>query len=127
MINLAGRLLGLQSIGFLLLAAFLAPDPPIPAHQWDELWQPGVFAFLAITAVTSALGILRLRPLAWDIAMFMQGACLLLALTLYAGARPVYVYAMMIFSIVLVLVLNQVRRSVPTEIIPLPEDVSLEL
>lgn len=123
-VNAAGRLLGLQGLGFLLLAVLTAPEPPIPAHRFDELWQPGVFVLLAISAVTAGLGILRLRPLAWDIAMLLQGAALLLTLTLYIGERPVFVYFIMVYCIIMVLNLNQpeLRLNLPTEIVEQPKE-----
>lgn len=123
-INVAGRLLGLQAIGFLFLAIVTAPEPPIPAHRFDEVWLALVFTLLAISSVLAALGILRLRPLAWDIAMLLQGAALLLALTLYLGERPFYLYLIMIYCITLVLNLNQpeLRRSFATEIAEPPKE-----
>jgi hypothetical protein len=113
------RLLGLQGLGFLFLAFFTAPPPPIPAHRFDELWLPALFILFSLLSVMAALGLLRLRPLAWDVAMLVEGAALLLAIALYIGARPIYVFPIMLVCIIVVLNLNQpeLRRAFPTEII----------
>jgi hypothetical protein len=113
------RLLALQGLGFLFLAFFTAPPPPIPAHRFDELWLPALFVIFSLLSILAALGLLRLRPLAWDIAMLVEGAALLLALALYMGVRPFYVYPIMLVCIIVVINLNQpeLRRTFPTEII----------
>lgn len=112
------RLLGLQGLGFLFLAAFTAPVPPIPAHRFDELWLPGLFVIFSLFSILAALGLMRLRPLAWDIAMLLEGAALLLALAFYVGERPIYVFLIMLIAVILVINLNQpeLRRAFPTEI-----------
>ncbi len=118
-ISFTGRLLGLQSLGFITLAFFTAPAPPIPAHKIGELWLPALYILLAFLSAAAALGLLRLRPLAWDIAMLLEGVALLEALALYLGVRPFYVYLLMFYGIIVVINLNhpELRRSFPTEII----------
>lgn len=113
------RLLALQGLGFLFLAFFTAPPPPIPAHRFDELWLPALFIIFSLLSIMAALGLMRLRPLAWDVAMLVEGAALLLALALYVGARPFYVYPIMLVCVIVVLNLNQpeLRRAFPPEII----------
>lgn len=113
------RLLALQGLGFLFLASFTAPPAPIPAHKLDELWQPALFMIFSLLSILAAMGLLKLRPLAWDIAMLVEGAALLLALALYIGERPIYVFPIMLICVIVVLNLNQseLRRAFPTEII----------
>jgi hypothetical protein len=118
-IAFTGRLLGLQSLGFIVLAFSTAPTPPIPSHELGELWLPALYLLLAFLSAAAALGLLRLRPLAWDVAMLLEGAALLEALALYLGERPFYVYLLMLYGIIVVINLNhpELRRSFPTEII----------
>jgi hypothetical protein len=124
-IAVSGRLLGLQSLGLLFLANLTAPDQPLAGRTFDELWQAGLFIVMAFVSVLAALGILRLRPLAWNAAMILEGAILLLTLSLYRGERPFYIYPLMVYGVLMVLNLNQpeLRRSFPTEIIPAPVEV----
>jgi hypothetical protein len=118
-ISFTGRLLGLQSLGFVALAFFIAPAPPIPAHEISELWLPALYLLLAFLSAAAALGLLRLRPLAWDVAMLLEGVALFEALALYLGERPFYAYLLMFYGIIVVINLNhpELRRSFPTEII----------
>ncbi len=118
-IAFTGRLLGLQSLGFIALAFFTAPAPPLPAHEISELWLPALYLLLAFLSAAAALGLLRLRPLAWDVAMLLEGVALLEALALYLGERPFYVYLLMFYAIIVVINLNhpELRRGFPTEII----------
>jgi len=128
-ISLTGRLLGLQGVGFIALALVLAPSPPIPAHQFDEVWLAALYALLALLSVVAGLGLLRLRPAAWNLAMPLEGVALLLALFLYFGERPWYIYIQMLFGIIVVLNLNQpeLRRSFPTEIIEAQTETPKEI
>jgi len=123
-ISIAGRLLGLQALGFLILAITTAPEAPILPHTFAELWQAGFYIALAGLSVLSALSLLRLRPLAWNFAMLLQGTSLLFALMLYLGERPFYIYPQMIYGIVMVLELNQpeLASSFPKEIINSQEE-----
>lgn len=118
-ISITGRLLGLQAIGFIALALHVAPAPPVRAHEFNEVWQAALFAALAIASVVAGLGLLRLRPAAWNLAMLLEGVALLLALFLYLGERTWYIYLQMLFGIIVVLNLDQpeLRHSFPTEII----------
>lgn len=118
-ISLTGRLLGLQGIGLIALALYVAPAAPIRAHEFNEVWLAGLYALMALLSVVAGLGLLRLRAPAWNLAMLLEGIGLLLALFLYTGERPWYIYVEMLFGIIVVLNLNQpeLRRSFPTEII----------
>ena len=120
--SISSRLLGFEGIGFFVLAVFTAPAPPISDHEFAELWIPALFASLAIFSMFSALGLMRLRPMAWNIAMLLQGVSFLLAFTFYLGNRPFYAYLQMLVGIIIVLNLNQseLRRHFSTELIPEP-------
>jgi hypothetical protein len=117
-VRVSGRLLGLQGGIFLLLAALTAPAPPIPAHRFDELWLPGLLVILAFLSTLAAIGLLRLRPLAWDIAMLVEGAALLLTLVLYRQSRPLFISPLMVYCVLVVLNLNQreLRRTFQTDL-----------
>jgi hypothetical protein len=60
---------------------------------------------LSILAAAAAVGMWRLWPTAWLNAMLVQGFSLAVALVLYAGPRPAYVYAVMIYSTIVVIYL----------------------
>lgn len=124
-ITFTGRLLTLQSIGLVVLAVLAAPEPPVANHEWRELWRAGLYITLAFLSAWSGLGLLRLRPPAWNLAMLVQGTALLHALILYrAEERPLYIYAQMLLAILIVVNLNQsaLRASFPTEIITETQD-----
>lgn len=118
-ISLTGRMLGLQGIGFIALALQVAPAAPIRTHEFNEVWLAALYALLSLLSVIAGLGLLRLRAPAWNLAMLLEGVALMLALLLYIGERPWYIYVQMLFGIIVVLNLNQpeLRRSFPTEII----------
>ncbi len=121
-IAISGRLLGLQALGLLFLANLTAPEPPIANHPFEQVWLAGLFILMSIVSVLAALGLLRLRPLAWNVAMILEGVILFLTLSLYRGPRPFYIYPLMFYGVLMVLNLNQpeLRRSFPTEIMPAP-------
>ncbi|MCW5875101.1 MAG: hypothetical protein KIS88_10700 [Anaerolineales bacterium] len=124
-ITFTGRLLTLQSLALVALAILAAPEPPIANHEWRELWRAGLYMTLAFISAWSGLGLLRLRPPAWNLAMLVQGTSLLHVLVLYrAGERPFYIYLQMLLAILIVVNLNQsaLRASFPTEIITEAQD-----
>ncbi|MBX3005173.1 MAG: hypothetical protein KF821_05030 [Anaerolineales bacterium] len=119
-ITFTGRLVCLQSIGLIVLALLAAPEPPIANHEWREVWRAGLYITLAFLSAWSGLGLLRLRPSAWNLAMLVQGTALLHALALYRAAeRPFYIYIQMLLAVIIVVNLNQasLRASFPTELI----------
>lgn len=61
---------------------------------------------LTILAFTAAFGFFRLWPNAWNQAMFVEGASLLLALTLYFMGKSPHIFIIMIYAIFMVLYLN---------------------
>ena len=66
-----------------------------------------IFAVLATLALIAAVGLFRLLPGAWTVAVLVQGGDLLLALGIYVGRRPAYVYLMMVYGLLMVLYLHQ--------------------
>jgi hypothetical protein len=120
--SISSRLLGVQGLGFLVLAIYTSPTPPVSEHEFKELWIPALFTLLAFLSIFSSLGVMRLRPLAWNLAMLVQGISFILALDFYFGERPAYAYLQMFVGIILVLNLNQseLRRHFSTELIPEP-------
>lgn len=118
-IHFTGRLLFVQSVGLLLLAVLIAPESPIVAHEFRELWRTGLYITLAFLSAWAGLGLIRLRPPAWSLAMLVQGTVLLHCLFLYRLERPSYIYIQMALGILIVVNLNQsaLRNSFPTEII----------
>jgi hypothetical protein len=124
-IRFTGRLLAVQSLVFLAIAFFTAPEPPIAMHKISELYMPGLYVVLAFLSASAGLGILRLRASSWNLAMVLEGISLAHGLWLYASERPFFLYFQILLSIVVVFNLNQpsLRRSFPTEIIEGPTEI----
>jgi len=59
-----------------------------------------------LLAISSGLGLLRVQPAAWVIAMSVQGIQLLVALILYFTHKPGYVYPIMAYGVLMVLYLR---------------------
>lgn len=64
-----------------------------------------VYLPLSVLGVVAAVGMWRLWSAAWLNAMLVQGSSLAVALVLYAGPRPAYVYVVMIYSTIVVVYL----------------------
>ncbi|MGH2581889.1 MAG: hypothetical protein ACRDFQ_03215 [Anaerolineales bacterium] len=120
--SISSRLLGVEGLGFFVLAIYTSPIPPISEHEFRELWIPALFTLLAFLGIFSALGVMKLRPLAWNMAMLVQGISFLLSFVFYLDNRPFYSYLQMLVGIIIVLNLNQseLRRHFSTELIPEP-------
>lgn len=127
-IRFTGRLLAVQSLGFVALSFFTAPEPPVAAHEFNELWLAASYLALAFFSAWAGLGMLRLRSSSWNLAMLLEGAALLHALYLYTQGGPFYIYIQMFVGILVVLNLNQpsLRRSFPTELIEAPLEINEE-
>jgi hypothetical protein len=80
--------------------------PGVLAQSVAALTIEGIFIVLALLAGLAAIGLLRLRRSAWLMAMLLQGLCLLTALSLYFQQDSPYVYIIMLYSIVMVIMLN---------------------
>jgi hypothetical protein len=108
-------LLVIEALGFVALGAlYLGPlgdEWPLTPQVIDAdriaILTGTIFAILAVLALVSSLGFLRVTPSAWLLAVLTQGTSLLTALVLYFGGRPAYVYAMMVFGVLMVLYLHQ--------------------
>jgi hypothetical protein len=61
-----------------------------------------LFIPLSLPALIAAIGFLRLWSSAWLNAMLVQGLSLAVAIGLYVGPQPPYVYAVMLYSIFMV-------------------------
>jgi hypothetical protein len=120
--SISSRLLGVEGLGFFALAIYTSPAPPISEHEFRELWIPALFVSLTLLSVFSALGVMRLRPMAWNLAMLVQGISILLAFVFYLADRSFYAYLLMLAGIITVLNLNQseLRLLFSTELIPEP-------
>jgi hypothetical protein len=77
-----------------------------PAEPVDSLAGGFVFLPLGLLALLAGIGFLRLWRTAWLMAMLLQGLSLVTALVLYFNHKPVYVYVLMVYSILIVVYLN---------------------
>ncbi len=112
-VTACGRLLALEGLGLLALAWLNAPESARPSL--GESWLALTLAFLGLLALLTSLSFLRLRARARDRAMFLQGITLSLALFFYLGEGPAFIYALMFYSLFMVLYLQHpdVRVSFP--------------
>lgn len=102
--------LGLAALGILLLfnEAFTWQVDLLNRHFSPSARSEAALFFLLGTALLPAsLGFLQRWRIAWSYASFIQGLILFIALVLYFGTRPWYVYPLMGFSILLVIYLHQ--------------------
>jgi hypothetical protein len=76
-----------------------------PSGDAADYLLEAIFLALGPLALVVALGLFRLRPWAWFLAMTMEGLNLASALSAYAIGRPEYVT--MLLGIVIVMSLNQ--------------------
>jgi hypothetical protein len=119
-VTACGRLLGLQGFALIFLAWMNAPTSPNPAVS--EVWLPISFSLMGLFAVLSSISFLRLGARARNRAMLLQGISLALALFLYFGERPGYIYPLMVYGIFMVLYLQHpdVRACFPYD--PIDEE-----
>jgi hypothetical protein len=111
-----GLLLLLQAIGLLVVGLFQYRAVRLSnAAQVLEL-PPGellvaithhsilgvLFIPLSLPVLIAAIGFLRVWSSAWLNAMLVQGLSLAVAIGLYVGPKPPYVYAVMLYSIFMV-------------------------
>jgi hypothetical protein len=101
---------GLLGMAALYVGPWVERLPFMPA-DWLErslVRTTGLFfTLLAVLALVSAFGFFRLARSAWLSAVLVQGLTLGLALILYYGGRPAFVYGMMLYGIFMVLYLHQ--------------------
>ncbi|MCG2769016.1 MAG: hypothetical protein ABIK79_09725 [Chloroflexota bacterium] len=120
-VTMAGLLLLTQALGLLaygpiLTTLFGQSEASAPAFELLSVGRSfslshGVgtsilFMPLSLPALLAGIGLLRLRPSAWTLAMLTQGLSLTMALVIYSRDKPIYIYPLMIYSIVAVLYLN---------------------
>ena len=120
-VTMAGLLLLTQSLGLLAFGPILTTlyGQADASAQAFELLSVGrsyslshgvgtsmLFMPLSLPALVAGIGLLRLRPSAWTLAMLTQGLSLTLALAIYSRDKPIYIYPLMIYGIVAVLYLN---------------------
>lgn len=109
-----GLLLLLQTILLLGLGAInlswidfgvnFIPKNTLSEIQWSI--RGSAFLALAFLSVLSCIGIFALWKSAWTHAMLLQGLCLSLVLSIYYREKPIYVYPLMIYCIIMVINLN---------------------
>ena len=101
-------LLIIQGIGLLLIGLF---NVELETGLQRILVESSFFASLpalGILALVAAAGFFRPRPGAWVMAMLVQGLTLLITLLFYFRYRSenLFLYAIMVYSIIMVLYLN---------------------
>jgi hypothetical protein len=125
-VKTATLLLCLQGVGLGILAYYtfsaLAPEAlPAPLSFGGFLallfTSSTAQVCLAALALVSAFSFFLLRPLAWTLALLLQGLMLLLGLAQYFQAKPFYVYFLLGFGIFMVIYLYNpdVRAAFPLE------------
>jgi hypothetical protein len=106
--------LGLTVFGGTLIGLILAHEwgwlPPDNTAQVAALQLPGLLTLVSIAVqgifgIVSSIGLLRMRPWAWLMAMIVQGISLIIYLVDYIRGAPNYVG--MIFAVFVVFYLNQ--------------------
>jgi len=120
-VTMAGLLLltqamGLLAVGPILTTLYGQADASAPVFELLSVGRSfslshGVgtsilFMPLSLPALVAGIGLLRLRPSAWTLAMLTQGLSLTMALVIYSRDKPIYIYPLMIYTIVAVLYLN---------------------
>lgn len=118
-VTIIGSLLLLQGLALLAVAAVLitwantehldmlpqALAAEVQAMTLGEMMFVATALVMGIFGVVSGIGLLRLRPWAWLMAMIVQGIGMIIDLIEYARGRPNYIT--MTFAVVVVLYLNQ--------------------
>ncbi len=74
--------------------------------------------FLTILIFIAAIGFFRLWRFAWDMAVFVQGASLLIGIILYFTDKPKHIYLLMAASLFMVIYLSYAN----VRVLFLPED-----
>lgn len=81
-------------------------DPEAPPQRVVEALAALLFAPPAVMMLVSALGFLFMRRRGWLLAATSQGLSLGICLWLYTEIRPVYVYPIMAYCVLIILYLN---------------------
>ena len=110
-------LLLLQAAGYVALSIYLLLPfdwaataehdfATMPSQQIDALYISIILIPAAVPVVLSAIGFLFLFRAGWLLAMAMQGATLLGCLLLYFDTRPLAIFPVMLYCIVMAFYLN---------------------
>lgn len=78
----------------------------VPSREVGEVGALILFAPAAVLTLFAALGFLLLRRRGWLLAAISQGAVVGVCLFLYAEYRPIYVYPIMAYAVLMILYLN---------------------
>jgi hypothetical protein len=106
--------LGLTLFGGTLIGLILAHEfgwlAPANAAQVAALQLPGLLVLISVTVqgvfgIVSSIGLLRMRPWAWLMAMIVQGISMIVYLVDYIRGVPNYIG--MVFAVFVVFYLNQ--------------------
>jgi hypothetical protein len=121
LVGQAGGLLGLAALYLGPVGVTWRTDSPLFSPEHLAQATGLTLAVLAALALAAAVGLLRLLPGAWLIAVLVQGGTLALALAHYFGPppQPPFVYLMMLYGLVMVLYLHQ--ADVQAAVRPRPE------
>lgn len=113
-VTLLGYFLILQGLGLICLAGIQTYRVEVNLSlSWLEFVKNipvilkiiGFFA-LGFLGLFASIGFFRLWKYAWLSAMMLQGLCMTMALNLYFTEKPLYVYVLMIYCIIMVIYLN---------------------
>ena len=112
-IRVIGVLLLIEVVGLAGLGAYEFARVDWRRIHIGDLSQPTTVALslllfvpLGVLALLSALSFLLLRRRGWLLAAISQGSILAICLWLYTTLQPLYIYPVMVYSIVLALYLN---------------------
>ena len=111
-VTLVAWLFLLQFLLLLMSGSFFWPGGQVELNPFSlsgesgtRLFLEAVFLALALLALVVSIGLFRLKPWAWLLAMAMEGLNLTSALTAYVVGHPEYVN--MLLGIIIVMSLNQ--------------------
>lgn len=90
---------------FLPQEAEIIQDVMTPGHI-EAISLGAMFIPLALLALVAAVGFVFLFRIGWLLGAIAQGLILLACLNLYFQYRPIFIYPIMVYSIVMVLYLN---------------------
>jgi hypothetical protein len=103
-VTASSRILFIQAMVFLYLTWQEAPRVANPTLL--DSWLAGLLFFLSMYALLASFNFLRVRAPARNRAMLVQGLTLGVSMLLYATIRPLFIYSLMVLSIIIVLYLQ---------------------
>ncbi len=93
-------------------------DFAVESHLVSASLESVALFLLAILIFIAAIGFFKLWRFAWDMAIFVQGVTLALAVALYFTSRPGHLYILMLVSLIMVAYLSYAH----VRVLFLPED-----